>query len=121
MSSATGNPSVSKDVLVELVNDGSSLADEVLRARSQISRYGQLRAWAPYAQLGRVQPVWNSLGTPHGRYTSEGPCLNNRIPPIRQTIEPDPGFTFLSLDLSQAELVTWASLSQRSRAEWSHP
>ena len=51
------------------------------------------------------------MGQPHGRYTSESPSLTNRIVPIRATVEPDPGFSFLSMDLSQAELVTWASLS----------
>jgi DNA polymerase I len=51
------------------------------------------------------------MGTPHGRYTSDSPCLNNRIPFIRETIEPVPGHSFLSMDLGQAEYCTWASLS----------
>jgi DNA polymerase-1 len=82
-----------------------------MEARSALTKYGQLKAWRPFADMGRVQATWDSLGTPHGRYTSDGPCLNNRIPPIRETIEADPGYSFLSLDLGQAELVSWASLS----------
>jgi DNA polymerase-1 len=55
--------------------------------------------------------MWDSLGCPHGRYTSENPCLTNRIEAIRQTIVPDEGYSFLSLDISQAEYIVWASLS----------
>ena len=107
----SARPATDKDTLSELANSGISLAGAILDARSSISRWSQLRAWAPYARYGRVQPVWDSLGTPHGRYTSDSPCLNNRIVPIRETIESEQGFTFLSLDLGQAEYVTWASLS----------
>jgi DNA polymerase I-like protein with 3'-5' exonuclease and polymerase domains len=108
---ALGVESSDKDTLTALVNAGSDLAEAVLDARSAIACLGQLRKWTTIAEYGSVQPVWDSLGTPHGRYTSERPCLNNRIRPIRQTIEPDPGFTFLSMDKSQAEYVVWASLS----------
>lgn len=111
ISKKSGRPSTSKDVLQELSNGGDSLAGAIIDARSAITRWGQLKAWRPYAEAGQVQSLWNSLGTPHGRYTSEGPCLNNRISEIRETIEPDDGYTFLSLDLSQAEYSTWASLS----------
>ena len=108
---ALGVESSDKDTLTALVNAGSDLAEAVLDARSAIACLGQLRKWTTVAEYGAVQPVWNSLGTPHGRYTSERPCLTNRIRPIRQTIEPDPGFSFLSMDLSQAEYVVWTSLS----------
>ena len=111
VSKATRRPLTDKDTLAELAHEGISLAAGIIDARSDISRRGQLRAWKPFAQLGFVQSTWNSMGCPHGRYTSEGPSLTNRIVPIRETIEPDEGFSFLSLDLSQAELVTWASLS----------
>lgn len=100
-----------KDTLTGLVNSGSALAESILDCRSAIACQSQLRKWSIFAECGFVQPHWDSMGTPHGRYTSEGPCLNNRIRPIRQTIQPDPGFTFLSLDKSQCEYVTWASLS----------
>lgn len=106
-----GTTKTDKDTLSELACGGSALAGAIIDARSAISRWSQLKAWRPYTLAGMVQPVWDSLGTPHGRYTSAGPCLNNRIQQIRETIEPDPGFSFLSLDLSQAEYVTWASLS----------
>ncbi len=108
---ALGVDTTDKDTLTGLANSGVTLAEAVLDARSAIACLGQLRKWGVIAEYGAVQPVWNSLGTPHGRYTSEGPCLTNRIRPIRQTIEPDPGFTFLSMDKSQAEYVVWASLS----------
>src|SRR6266849_7791134 len=106
-----GVDSSDKDSLSQLFNEGNLLAGAILDARSAISRWSQLKAWGKFARFGRVQPVWDSLGTPHGRYTSAGPCLNNRIESIRETIEPDPGYSFLSLDLNQAEYVTWASLS----------
>jgi hypothetical protein len=100
-----------KDGLLELANQGNSLAAGIISARSSISRWSQLKKWRPYAELGLVQAKWDSLGTPQGRYTSDNPCLNNRIVPIRETIEADPGFSFLSLDLKAAEYVVWASIS----------
>src|SRR5208282_5223237 len=102
------------DTLTALFNAGSELAGAVLDARSAISHWSQLRKWEKPALLGWVSPRWDSLGCPHGRYTSEAPCLNNRVRGIRETIEPQPGFTFLSLDVKQAEYVTWASLSHDS-------
>jgi DNA polymerase I-like protein with 3'-5' exonuclease and polymerase domains len=108
---ALGIETSDKDTLTALANTGIALAEATLDARSAIACLSQLRKWGSIASFGAVQPVWNSLGTPHGRYTSERPCLNNRIRPIRQTIEPDSGYSFLSMDLSQAEYVTWASLS----------
>jgi len=108
---ALGVKSSDKDTLTGLANSGVALAEAVLDARSAIACLGQLRKWTTVAEYGAVQPSWNSLGTPHGRYTSERPCLQNRIRTIRQTIEPDPGFTFLSMDKSQAEYVVWGSLS----------
>jgi len=109
--SKTGKPLTDRDTLTELAYEGSALAGGIIDARSDISRRSQLRAWKPFALQGFVQSVWNSLGTPHGRYTSEAPSLTNRIIPIRETIEADPGHSFMSLDLSQAEYCTWASLS----------
>jgi hypothetical protein len=100
-----------RDTLLGLSNDGNHLAEAVIDARGAIAALSQLRKWSSVAEFGFVQPIWDSLGTPHGRYTSELPCLNNRIKPIRQTIEPLEGWSFLSLDLSQAEYVCWASLS----------
>jgi DNA polymerase I-like protein with 3'-5' exonuclease and polymerase domains len=108
---ALGVETSDKDTLTGLANSGIALAEAVLDTRSAIACLSQLRKWGTIAEYGAVQPVWDSLGTPHGRYTSERPCLNNRIRPIRQTIEPEPGFTFLSMDKSQAEYVVWASLS----------
>jgi DNA polymerase I len=111
LSKTSGRPLTDKDTLSELANEGITLAGAVLDARSAISRWSQMKAWEPYAKAGLVWSYWDSLGTPHGRYTSDGPCLTNRIPEIRETIEPPEGYSFLSLDLSQAEYVTWASLS----------
>jgi DNA polymerase I-like protein with 3'-5' exonuclease and polymerase domains len=108
---ALGVVATDKDTLTGLVNSGSPLAEAILDARSAIACQSQLRKWGIFAGVGFVQPLWDSMGTPHGRYTCEGPCLTNRIRPIRQTITADPGFTFLSLDKSQAEYVVWASLS----------
>ncbi|SRR6266404_3015250 len=111
ISKVTGRPSTDADTLTELAYQGISLAGGILDARSGISQLGQLKKWKSYADYGCVQTLWNSLGAPHGRYTSQNPSLTNRIPAIRETIEPDPGFSFLSLDLAQAEFITWVSLS----------
>jgi DNA polymerase-1 len=111
LSKKSGRPLTDKDTLAELANSGDNLAPVIIDARSAITRWGQLKAWRPYAEEGFVQTKWDSLGCPHGRYTSDGPCLNNRIVPIRDTIEADDGYSFLSLDLSQCEYATWASLS----------
>jgi DNA polymerase I len=111
ISKKSGRPSTDRDTLSELSNEGNILAGAVIDARSAISRLSQLRAWEPFALAGSVWTLWDSLGCPHGRYTSENPSLTNRIEPIRQTIVPDPGYSFLSLDLNQAEYITWASLS----------
>jgi len=111
LSKISGRPITDRDTLTELIHEGVPLAGGICDARSAITCRGQLRAWRKYAEAGQVQTFWNSLGQPHGRYTSELPSLTNRIVPIRETIEPDQGFSFLSLDLSQAEYVVWASLS----------
>jgi DNA polymerase-1 len=111
VSKVTGRPATDRDTLSELSNEGNILAGAIIDARSAISRFGQLRAWRPYALNGSVWTLWDSLGCPHGRYTSENPSLTNRIAPIRQTIVPEPGYSFLSLDLNQCEYITWASLS----------
>jgi DNA polymerase-1 len=111
VSKKSGTPSTEKSILTELANGGNTLAEAIILARSSITQYSQLKAWAQYADAGQVQCFWNSMGQPHGRYSSDTPNLTNRIPPIRETIEPPPNYSFLSLDLSQAELVSWASLS----------
>jgi DNA polymerase I len=111
VSKKSGVPSTEKSILTELANAGNTLAEAIIVARSAITQYSQLKAWGKYADAGQVQCVWNSMGQPHGRYSSESPNLTNRIPPIRETIEPPPNYSFLSLDLNQAELVSWASLS----------
>src|ERR1700739_3371027 len=94
ISKVSGRALTDKDVLSELANGGDALAATIIDARSAITQWGQLKAWKPYADAGEVQCVWDSLGTPHGRYTSDSPCLTNRIPPIRATIEPDDGYFF---------------------------
>jgi DNA polymerase I len=111
LSKTTGKPLTDKDTLGEMVNHGDNLAGTIIDARSAISRYSQLKAWKKYATQGFVQTTWDSLGTPQGRVTSAAPSLCNRIDAIRETIEADEGYSFLSLDFSQAEYVTWSSLS----------
>jgi DNA polymerase-1 len=111
ISKKSGRASTSKDVLQEFANGGDSLAAAIIDARSAISCWSQLKAWHKYADAGVVQPTWDSLGTPHGRYTAANPCLCNRIPEIRETIEPPDGCIFLSIDLSMAEYCCWTSLS----------
>jgi DNA polymerase-1 len=111
LSKKTARPVTDKETLGEMANSGDALAGAIIDARSAISRFGQLRAWKGFAEQGLVQTIWDSLGTPQGRVTSAAPSLCNRIDPIRETIEADEGYSFLSLDFSQAEYVTWSSLS----------
>jgi len=108
----SGTPACDKETLQALAAMGDELAPIVLEAREAQSRLSQLEKWEEFALAGEVQCNWNQLGTPHGRYSCDSPNLQNRIIEIRETIEAPTGFKFLSLDLGQAEYVTWASLSQ---------
>jgi len=108
----TGRLSIPKEALQGWKLGGDELAGKVMEARNLRSRLSQLEKWKVYADAGEVQPNWKQEGQPHGRYSSEDPCIHNRVVEIRETIEARPGKVFLSLDLSQAEYVTWASLSQ---------
>ena len=67
LSKKSGLPLTDKDVLSELANRGDNLAPVIIDARSAITRWGQLKAWRPYAEEGFVQTKWDSLGCPHGR------------------------------------------------------
>lgn len=107
----TGATSIDKDQLIRWEAGGDKLAPLVRVARELITKESQLKAWKPYAEAGSVQPTWDQNGTPMARYTSDEPCLQNRIVEIRETIEPLPGYSFVSVDLGQAEYVVWGSLS----------
>lgn len=107
----TQTPAMDKETLQALAAMGDDLANLVIEAREARSKLSQLEAWAEYAEAGEVQPNWNQLGTPMGRYSCASPNLQNRITEIRETIEAPEGYRFVSLDLGQAEYVTWASLS----------
>jgi len=109
---ASGKPACDKETLEAFVTMGDDLAPIVLEAREAQAKVSQLEKWEEFALAGEVQCNWNQLGTPHGRYSCDSPNLQNRIKEIRETIEAPQGFKFLSLDLGQAEYVTWASLSQ---------
>lgn len=107
----TGNPVVDKDTLIILQGMGCELAGLIIQAREARSKLSQLEKWEPYARAGEVQCSWNQFGTPHGRYSCDSPNLQNRVLEVRETIVARPGYEFVSLDLGQAEYVTWASLS----------
>lgn len=107
----SGRPSVDEETLVHFSYRGVEIASKLLAARKAQSMLSQLNAWEEFAQKGEVQANWNQCGTPHGRYSCDNPNLQNRIHPIRHTIEAGEGYSFLSLDLGQAEYVAWASLS----------
>lgn len=107
-----GEPGMDQEQLQQFANSGDKLAGLCILAREQRSKLSQLESWEPYANEGLVQAQWNQLGTPMGRYSCEAPNLQNRIVEIRETIEAGDGYSFLSLDLGQAEYVVWASLSK---------
>jgi len=110
--SPKGKPSIDKEMLGIWANDGDDLAPLVIAAREARSKLSQLEKWQEYADKKRVMPHWIQLGTPHGRYATEEPNLQNRIREIRETVEPPwDDASFISMDLGQAEYVTWASLS----------
>jgi len=108
----TGRVSMPKEALQAMSLGGDELAGKVMVARNLRAILSQLEKWKVYAEAGEVQPNWKQEGQPHGRYSSEEPCIHNRVVQIRETIEAREGKVFLSLDLSQAEYVVWASLSQ---------
>lgn len=105
-----GNTQCDKEVL-ESVQDRHPLVGQIMDARNAISILSQLKKWEEFANAGKVQCTWDQNGTPMGRYTAAAPNLQNRVVPIRETIEAEEGSTFLSIDLGQAEYITWAGLS----------
>lgn len=111
VSKKTGTPAMDKETLTVFAALGDDLAEKVIEAREARSKLSQLESWEEFADAGSVQASWNQLGTPHGRYSCDSPNLQNRITEIRESVEPPSGYSFLSLDLGQAEYVTWASLS----------
>lgn len=109
-----GRPSMDKEVLQDLVND-YPVAEKILKARESIAIFGQLRALNEIMRDGRdfeVQPKWNQLGTPMGRLSCEGIAIQNRVQEVQECFVPHSGYKFLSMDISQAEYVGWASLSK---------
>jgi len=111
-SKASGKPSVDQETLTFFAHQGVKIAEQLLEARSTQAHCSQLKEWEQYAKLGAVQASWNQTGQPHGRYSCDTPNLQSRIHPVRHTIVAGRGYSFLSLDLGQAEPVTWASLSK---------
>lgn len=105
-----GAISCNKEVL-ESIQGRHPLIGQIMDARHAISTLSQLQKWEEYAVAGSVQCTWDQNGTPMGRYTAAGPNLQNRVVPIRETVEPWEGWSFLSLDLGTAEYVTWGALS----------
>ena len=112
VSPKTGEPSVDKETLIALAAMGEPLPEKIMVAREAQSRLSQLQKWEPYATAHEVQGKWLQLGQPHGRYACEDPNLCNRVVEIRETVVPQDGYYFLSMDLGQAEYVTLASLSK---------
>lgn len=109
-----GAASVDHDVLLHLDRIGEPLARPTMDFRELRVHLSQLEKWAPYAAAGQVQSRWDSLGQPHGRYSSSDPCMHNRVVEIRETITPADGHVFVSADWGMAEYLTWASLSKDS-------
>lgn len=109
-----GRPSMDKDVLQDLVKT-HPIAERILQARETIAIFGQLNALAKIMDAEKsdeVQPKWNQLGTPMGRLSCEGIAIQNRVKEVQECFVPHGGFTFISVDISQAEYVGWASLSK---------
>lgn len=107
----SGTPAMDKETLQVFSLMGDETADKIIAAREAQSKFSQLTKWGPFAEAGEVQCIWNQLGQPHGRYSCESPNLQNRIVEIRETIEAEPGYKFVSFDLGQAEYVVFASLT----------
>lgn len=108
----TGRVSVDKDALKAFARKGDALAEKCILAREAISKLSQIKSWEQYAVAGSVQCFWDQFGTPMARYSCDNPNLQNRVVEVRETVEPDPGFSFGSLDVGQAEYRVWASLSK---------
>lgn len=109
--SDSGAPSMASEVLRAYARMGIDVAGDAADYRSVRAVHSQLEAWRQFAEQGKVRIHWNQLGQPHGRYTSQGPCLNSRVREVLETIESENGFKFISADLVSAEYTTWAFLS----------
>jgi DNA polymerase-1 len=105
-----GQSSVGEGVLQALRGE-DPFVELLIKARVAHSRLTQMEAWRPYADAGHVQTNWKSLGQPMGRFTTDTPNLLNRIPEIRETIEPQDGWRFVGVDVNMSEYHSWASLS----------
>jgi hypothetical protein len=111
VSKKTGQPTCDSDVLLALASLDDDLAPAIIKARQARSILSQFEKFSPFAKAGFVQALWDQYGTPMARYTASAPNLQNRVVGIREVIEADEGWTFVSQDLGQSEYVTWASLS----------
>lgn len=111
-SGGKGQLSCDIEVLEGMQRSGDTLIGDIINARKAISEQSQLKKWVEFAKQGYAQTTWDQYGSPAARYTAAAPALLNRITQIRETVEPDPGWSFVSNDLSQAEYRTWASLSK---------
>jgi DNA polymerase-1 len=116
VSKKTGQPTCDSDVLLALaarngLSSGDDLAPAIIKARKARAILSQFEKFAPFAKAGFVQTKWNQYGTPMARFSSSAPNLQSRVLEIREVVEADEGWSFVTQDLGQSEYVVWASLS----------
>lgn len=115
---ASGDPSVSKDILFQLIDKG--LPPEIEEALQHLIDYREaLKVRGTYcetepAEDGRVHAVWNPHVVVSGRLSTNDPNLLNIKGPLRSMYVCEPGHELVFLDKKQLELRIIAWLAQDS-------
>jgi len=112
----SGDPSVSKDILFQLIDKG--LPPEIEEALQHLIDYREaLKVRGTYctmqpAEDGRVHAVWNPHVVVSGRLSTNDPNLLNIKGPLRSMFDCEPGHELVFCDKKQLELRIIAALAQ---------
>lgn len=112
----SGDPSVAKDILFQLIDRG--VAPEIEEALQYLIDYREaLKVRGTYctiqpAEDGRVHAVWNPHVVVSGRLSTNDPNLLNIKGPLRSMFVAEPGHLLVFLDKKQLELRVIAWLAQ---------
>lgn len=108
---ATGAPSVNKNVLQALANGGNSAAKVLLEYRHLTKAItGYFRPLhKEVGEDGRIHPSFSSTRTVTGRFSCSAPNLqtiprDDTMPEVRACFVPEDGYRLVGFDLKQAEL-----------------
>lgn len=98
-----GKESTDKEVLERLAigNEGVRALLEYRAASKLITTY--YPSYKEFAVNGRIHATFNPTGTKTGRLSSQNPNLQNQPAETRAVFSPDPGYYFITKDLSYIE------------------